>query len=118
MEHKTSGVATVFTLLLVVTLGGILLHRLTGYNYPTSPAFDFELNILGDLYEAFFLLPVGLVGLWSLRKGSVWGPLLIAGVATYFAYSTLGGTRRGQDGTARHGTARRAIGPARDHARA
>lgn len=87
MERKTSGVTTVFGLLLVFTLGGILLHQLIGYDYPASRAFDFELNVLGDLYEAVFLVPVGLIGLWALRKGTAWGPLLIAGVAANVAYN-------------------------------
>lgn len=87
MNKQTSGLTTVFGLLLVVTLGGILHHYFTGYHYPASPASMFELNVLGDLYEAFFLVPVGLIGLWATRKGSAWGPLLIAGVAANFAYN-------------------------------
>jgi hypothetical protein len=87
MNRRTTGLTTVFGLLLVVTLGGILYHYLTGYHYPASPASTFEVNVLGDPYEVFFLVPVGLVGLWALRKGSVWGPLLISGVATNFAYN-------------------------------
>lgn len=87
MNRRTLGLSTVFGLLLAVTLGGILFHHFTGYLYPASPAGTFELNVLGDLYEAFFLVPLGLIGLWALQKGSVWGPLLIAGVATYFAYN-------------------------------
>lgn len=87
MEQKTFGVTMIFGLLLAVTLGGILLHLLTGYDYPSTPATDFELNTLGDLYEAFFLIPAGLIGLWALRKGSAWGPLLIVGVAANLAYN-------------------------------
>ncbi len=87
MSRRTFGITTVFGLLLVVTLGGILYHYLTGYDYPTTPATTFELNVLGDPYEVFFLIPVGLVGLWTMRKGNAWGPLLIAGVATNFAYN-------------------------------
>ncbi|MCL4517209.1 MAG: hypothetical protein M1379_16755 [Firmicutes bacterium] len=87
MEQKKSGVTMIFGLLLAVTLGGILFHLLTGYDYPSAPATDFELNTLGDLYEAFFLIPAGLIGLWVLRKGSAWGPLLIVGVAANLAYN-------------------------------
>ncbi|NPV81773.1 MAG: hypothetical protein HPY52_16190 [Firmicutes bacterium] len=87
MNRQTMGVTTIFGLLLVVTLGGILYHYFTGYHYPASPASTFELNVLGDLYEAFFLVPVGLAGLWGMRKGSAWGPLLIAGVAANLAYN-------------------------------
>ncbi|MGE5552993.1 MAG: hypothetical protein ACM3XZ_03595 [Betaproteobacteria bacterium] len=87
MSRRTMGLTTVFGLLLLVTLGGILYHYLTGHHYPASPAMSFELNVLGDLYEAFFLVPVGLVGLWAMRRGSAWGPLVIAGVAANFAYN-------------------------------
>lgn len=87
VKGRIAGVASVFGLLLAVTLGGILYHSISGFDYPASPASNFELNVLGDLYEAFLLVPVGLIGLWSLRKGSAWGPLLIAGVAANLAYN-------------------------------
>lgn len=87
MNKQTSGLSAVFGLLLIVTLGGIFYHYLTGYNYPASPAMNFEVNVLGDPYELFFLIPAGLIGLWAMRKGSAWGPLLIAGVAANFAYN-------------------------------
>lgn len=86
-SRPIEGVTTVFGLLLAITLGGIVYHQISGYGYPASPAFDYELNVLGDLYEAFFLVPVGLIGLWAKRKGSAWGPLLIAGVAVNLAYN-------------------------------
>jgi len=87
MNRRTTGLTTIFGLLLVVTLGGILYHHLTGYHYPASPAMNFEVNTLNDPYELFFLVPAGLIGLRAMRKGSAWGPLLIAGVATNFAYN-------------------------------
>lgn len=48
---------------------------------------SFEINVLGDIYEAFFLVPAGLVGLWLLHRGSPWGPLLIAGIAANLTYN-------------------------------
>ncbi|MGE5542421.1 MAG: hypothetical protein ACM3WT_05240, partial [Bacillota bacterium] len=81
------GIATVFGLLLAVTLAGILYHQVSGYDYPASPPFSFELNVLGDLYEAFFLVPLGVAGFLATRKGNAWGPVLIAGVAVNFAYN-------------------------------
>jgi|GEM_PF-2595224 len=88
MNKRTTVVAVVFASLLTVTLGGIILHQLSGYDYPTSPAFSYEMNVIGDLYEAFIMVPLGLVGLWAmLRKGSAWGPLIIGGVAGTFAYN-------------------------------
>lgn len=91
METKTEvrgqTLALVFGLVLFVTLAGIICHRVTGYHYPVSPAFSFEINVLGDIYEAFLLVPVGLVGLWLLRMGSPWGPLLIAGMAANLTYN-------------------------------
>ncbi|HEY3314539.1 MAG TPA: hypothetical protein VGL40_04565 [Bacillota bacterium] len=87
MKRRTLGLEAIFGLLLVVSLGGILLHHLTGYPYPASPASDFEMNVLNDLYEAFFLIPVGVVSLWAMRKGGPWGPLLVAGVAMNFVYN-------------------------------
>lgn len=87
MNNRSTGLNVIFGLLLAVTAGGILWHNLTGYHYPASPAFHYELNVLGDLYELFFSVPVGVLGLLALRKGSPWGPLLIAGVAANFAYN-------------------------------
>ncbi len=87
MNSQVAAVAALFGLLLAVTFGGIVYHQVSGYDYPASPASAFELNVLGDLYEAFFLVPVGLIGLWALRRGSPWGPLLIAGVATNLLYN-------------------------------
>lgn len=88
MNKQTISVTTTaFAILLAVTLGGIICHHATGYHYPATPASAFELNVLGDLYEAFFLIPVGLVGIWCIRRRSVWGPLLIAGVAANLAYN-------------------------------
>jgi uncharacterized membrane protein len=46
MNKRTTGVTVVFGLLLAVTFGGIVLHQLTGYHYPTSPEAAFELNVL------------------------------------------------------------------------
>lgn len=80
MNRQTANVTVVFGLLLTVTLGGILYHYFTGYHYPASPASTFELNVLGDLYEAFLLVPVGLAGLWAMRKDSAWGPSLSPGL--------------------------------------
>jgi hypothetical protein len=87
MNRRTVGLTTVFALLLFVTAGGILYHYISGYDYPASPAFWYELNVLGDLYEAFITVPVGLLALWLLRKHSPWGPLLIAGVAANLTYN-------------------------------
>lgn len=87
MNKNTTGLTIVFGLLLAVTLGGIVLHQLTGYHYPTTPAQAYEMNVLGDIYEAFIAVPVGLIGLLALRKGRTWGPLLIAGVAVHFGYN-------------------------------
>lgn len=85
MKRQTAGLTWVFTLLLGLTVAGILYHYLSGYDYPASQAMTLELNVLGDLYEAFFLVPVGLIGLWAMRRGSAWGPLLIAGVGANLA---------------------------------
>lgn len=71
MNRQTTSVTTAFALLLAVTLAGIIYHYATGYHYPATPASTFELNVLGDLYEAFFLVPAGLVGIWCMRKRSV-----------------------------------------------
>ncbi|NLG68835.1 MAG: hypothetical protein GX496_04580, partial [Firmicutes bacterium] len=87
MSSRLRGLVGAFGALLVVTAVSILVHRLSGYDYPASQAATFELNVLGDVYEAFFLVPVGLVGLWALRRGSPWGPLVVAGVATNLAYN-------------------------------
>ncbi|MGE5623657.1 MAG: hypothetical protein ACM3UP_01375 [Methanocella sp.] len=87
MNRRASGLTAVFGLLLAVTLGGILYHQSTVYHYPVPPALAFEMNVLGDLYEALLLVPMGLVGLWALRKGRVWGPLVIAAVSIHFVYN-------------------------------
>ncbi|MBE3577026.1 MAG: hypothetical protein IMX00_04980 [Limnochordales bacterium] len=87
MSRRIAGVAWVFGLLLAVTVGGILYHVISGYDYPASPASAFELNVLGDAYEAFFLVPVGLIGLWALYRQKAWGGLLIAGVAANLTYN-------------------------------
>jgi len=87
MSRRTTGLATVFSLLLAVTLGGIILHQLTGYDYPASKALAYEMNVIGDLYEAFILVPLGVIGLVALRRGSPWGPILIGGVAATQTYN-------------------------------
>lgn len=87
MQKQTTGLHTVFLLLLVVTAAGIVVHYLTGYHYPATPAFNFEINVLGDPYELFFVVPLGLAALWLLRKGNAWGSLLVAFVATHFFYN-------------------------------
>lgn len=87
MNRSTKGLTAVFAMLLAVTLGGIIVHQLSGYQYPASPAVAYELNVIGDLYEALILVPMGLVGLWALRKGNAWGPVLIGGVASTLAYN-------------------------------
>jgi hypothetical protein len=87
MNTRTTGLAVIFALLLLVSTGGILYHYATGYDYPASPASTFELNVLNDPYELVFLVPAGLIGLWALRRGSTWGPLIVAGVALTFAYN-------------------------------
>ncbi len=63
---RSHGLSVICALLLLLTLAGIIYHRVSGYRYPVSPAFSFEINVLGDIYEALFLVPVGLVGLWLL----------------------------------------------------
>lgn len=87
MNRQTTGLTAVFVSLLAVTLGGIIFHQLTGYHYPTSPATAYEFNVIGDLYEASLLVPIGIVGLLALRKGSAWGPVLMGGVASTLAYN-------------------------------
>ncbi len=87
MLKRTVGLTTVYGLLLAVTLGGIIYHYLSGYDYPATPASTFEINVLGDLYEAFLLVPVGVLGLWAWRRERSWGALIIAGVAVNFAYN-------------------------------
>ncbi len=87
MTRQNTGLFTIFAALLAVTFGGILLHLATGYHYPCSDAFFYELNVIGDLYEALILVPTGLVGLIALRKGSPWGPVLIGGVAATITYN-------------------------------
>lgn len=87
MNKQSKGMAAVFAVLLVVTLAKIILHQLTGYAYPSSAATAYEFNVIGDLYEAFILVPTGLAGLLALRKGSAWGPVLIGGVASTLAYN-------------------------------
>ncbi|MGE5542613.1 MAG: hypothetical protein ACM3WT_06225 [Bacillota bacterium] len=84
---KSAAVLTVFGLLLAVTLAGILYHQVSGYDYPASPPFSFELNVLGDLYEAFFLAPLGVAGMVATHRGDGWGPVLIAGVAVNLTYN-------------------------------
>ncbi len=78
---------TVYTLLLLVTAVGLLLHRVTAYDYPTLAAYSNELNVLGDLYEGIFLLPVGLLALWAMGKGRPWGNLLATAVGAHMAYN-------------------------------
>lgn len=87
MNQRTSGLTTIFATLLALTLGGIIIHQLTGNHYPASEAASYELNVIGDLYEALILVPIGIAGLWALRKGSPWGPVLIGGVASTLAYN-------------------------------
>ena len=88
MKGKTSGVMTVFGMLLVVTLSGILVHIFTGYDYPvSSPATDFELNTLGDIYEVAVLIPLGIMGILAMRIERRWGPLLVTGVTAHFTYN-------------------------------
>ncbi|MFZ5814441.1 MAG: hypothetical protein ACOY93_03970 [Bacillota bacterium] len=87
MPRPATGLTAIFAALLILTLGGILLHQLTGYHYPASEAAFYELNVIGDLYEAFILVPTGLAGLWALRRGSPWGPILVGGVASTLAYN-------------------------------
>lgn len=95
MGRQTSALATVFTVLMAVTLGGIILHQLSGYDYPASAAVAYEMNVIGDLYEAFILVPIGVIGLVALRRGSPWGAVLIGGVASTLAYNyALAGTGR------------------------
>lgn len=87
MSRRIAGVAWIFGLLLAVTVGGTVYHSLSGFDYPASPASTFELNVLGDVYEVSFLVPVGLIGLWALHKDKAWGSPLIAGVAANLAYN-------------------------------
>lgn len=87
MVKQSKRLAWVFAVLLAVTLGKIILHQVTGYAYPSSAATAYEFNVIGDLYEAFILVPIGLVGLLALRKGSAWGPVLVGGVASTLAYN-------------------------------
>jgi hypothetical protein len=87
LHKQTTGLTAVFGLLLAVTWGGIILHQLTGYHYPTTPAQAYEMNVLGDIYEAFIAVPAGLLGLWALRKGRSFGTPLVAAVAVHFGYN-------------------------------
>ncbi|HHW14754.1 MAG TPA: hypothetical protein GXX28_07450 [Firmicutes bacterium] len=50
-----------------------------------------------DLYEALLLVPVGLIGLWALRKGA-WGPLVVAAVSIHFVYNYAMEVRAGLNG--------------------
>lgn len=87
MKKQSFGLTIVFILLLVVTMVGIVYHYASGYHYPASPAMNFEINVLGDPFELFIVVPVGLLGLWALRSGKVWGSLLMAGVVAHFVYN-------------------------------
>lgn len=87
MNRKSAGAVAVFAALLAVTIGGIIYHQLSGYLYPTAPAHSYEMNVLGDIYEAFVLMPLGLLAIWATRRQKTWGPLLIVGVSVHFAYN-------------------------------
>jgi hypothetical protein len=87
MNRRTTGLTAVFSALLAITFGGILLHQWTGYDYPSSALTAYEMNVINDLYEAFLLVPIGLAGLGALRRGSPLGPVLIGGVASTLAYN-------------------------------
>lgn len=87
MIKRNRGLSTVFMVLLIITAVGIVYHWVSGYDYPATPAMTYEVNVLGDPYELFFVVPLGLVGLWALRKGGSLGPVLIAGVAAHFVYN-------------------------------
>jgi len=85
---SSQGIVWVFGALLVVTLAGILVHQATGYSYPvSSPAMDFELNVLGDIYEAAVLAPLGVLAIVAVRKGSRYAPILITFVTVHFTYN-------------------------------
>lgn len=87
MNSKTSALTSVFGTLLAVTLVGILVHQFSGYGYPVSPAADFEFNVLGDIYEAAVLVPLGVTGIVALRKGMRCGIVLVVGVTFHFTYN-------------------------------
>ncbi len=88
MQERVPAITRAFGALLIVTFAGIIVHALTGYGYPvSSPAADFELNVLGDLYEAFVLVPLGVAAILSLRKGRRWAILLVLGVTIHFTYN-------------------------------
>lgn len=87
MAEKRRTLMILFGTLLVMMLGGILVHQITGYQYPATKANDYEFNTLNDLYELFVFLPVGLIALWQLRRGSQWGPVIISGAAIWTIYN-------------------------------
>lgn len=84
---QSTTVVVVFSLLLVLTLTGSVYHWISGYHYPSSEAFFFEMNTLNDLYEVFFLVPLGALGVWLFLRGNPWGAILIAGVAANGVYN-------------------------------
>jgi hypothetical protein len=87
MDRKPSAALAAFAALLTVTFVGIAYHQLSGSLYPTSPANAYEINVIGDIYEACVLVPLGLLAIWATRRGRTWGPLLIIGVSVHFAYN-------------------------------
>lgn len=85
---SSQGIIWVFGALLVVTFAGILVHQATGYSYPvSSPAMDFELNVLGDWYEAAVLVPLGVLAIVAVRKRNRYAPILITFVTVHFTYN-------------------------------
>jgi hypothetical protein len=88
VNSRTRSVIVIFGILLVVTIAGIRVHQYTGYNYPvSSPAASFELNVLGDIYEAAVLVPLGVAGIMAMGRGKRWGNLLVTGVTIHFTYN-------------------------------
>ena len=87
MNREMKSATIVFGVLLTVTLGGIVLHQLTGYSYPATHASSFELNVLGDIYEAFILVPAGALALWGMHRGAAWASVITAAVTIHFAYN-------------------------------
>lgn len=87
MDRKPIAALTAFAALLTVTFVGIVYHQLFGFLYPTSLANAYEINVVGDIYEACVLVPLGLLAIWATRRGRTWGPLLIVGVSVHFAYN-------------------------------
>lgn len=76
-----------FGLLLLITAAGILVHVITGLDYPAPKDLHYEFNVLFDLYEGLLLVPLGLLSLVAYVREAKWGAVLMAAVAATTAYN-------------------------------